>query len=342
MTGSSATILKFGAFAAVMMVLTAALLMVFGEYRGGASTPYSAVFGDASGLRAGDSVRASGLKVGSVKSVALQPDKTVVVEFDADPTVRLTMGSRVAVRYLNLVGDRFLELIDEPGSTNLLAVGSRIPIDHTAPALDLDVLLGGLKPVIQGLNPDDVNALSASLVQVMQGQGGTVESLFAKTSSFTNALADNEQVMQQLIDNLNAAMASLAEEGDHFSATVQRLHQLIGELAAERDPIGTAIDSLSAGTASLAQLLSRARPSLTSTIGELGRLAPNLAAGNDDLDAALMKAPDNYRKLARIGSYGSFVNYYLCGIQIRVSDLQGRTAVFPWVKQETGRCAENP
>lgn len=342
MTGSGATILKFGAFAAVMVVLTAALLMVFGEYRGGASTSYSAVFGDASGLRVGDSVRASGLKVGSVKDVSLQPDKTVVVQFDADPAVRLTTGSRVAVRYLNLVGDRFLELIDEPGSTNLLAAGTRIPIDQTAPALDLDVLLGGLKPVIQGLNPDDVNALSASLVQIMQGQGGTVESLFAKTSSFTNALADNEQVMQQLIDNLNAAMASLAEDGDQFAGTVQRLHQLVGELADERDPIGTAIDSLSAGTASLAQLLTRARPPLTATIGELGRLAPNLAAGNDDLDAALMKAPDNYRKLARIGSYGSFVNYYLCGIQIRVSDLQGRTAVFPWVKQETGRCAEKP
>jgi phospholipid/cholesterol/gamma-HCH transport system substrate-binding protein len=41
-----------------------------------------------------------------------------------------------------------------------------------------------------------------------------------------------------------------------------------------------------------------------------------------------------------LGAYGSFVNYYICGIQLRVTDLQGRTAVFPWFKQDEGRCAE--
>ncbi len=336
------TFAKFGVFAVVMVLLTAGLLMVFGEYRGGASRSYTAVFGDVSGLKVGDSVRAAGLKVGSVTNVALQPDKTVVVDFGAEPSVALTMGTRVAVRYLNLVGDRYLELVDQPGSTRTMPPGGRVPIDRTAPALDLDVLLGGLKPVLQGLNPEDVNALSASLIQVVQGQGPTVESLFSKTSSFTNALADNERVVTGLIDNLNGAMAALAEDGDQFAATVQRLQQLVRELSAEREPIGAAIDALSSGAASLADLMTDARPPLTATVDELSRLVPNLAGGNDELDAALVKAPENYRKLARIGAYGSFVNYYLCGIQIRVSDLQGRTAVFPWVKQETGRCAEQP
>ncbi len=336
------TFAKFGVFAVVMVLLTAGLLMVFGEYRGGASRSYTAVFGDVSGLKVGDSVRAAGLKVGSVTNVALQPDKTVVVDFAAEPSVALTMGTRVAVRYLNFVGDRYLELVDQPGSTRTMPPGSRVPIDRTAPALDLDVLLGGLKPVLQGLNPEDVNALSASLIQAVQGQGPTVESLFSKTSSFTNALADNERVVTELIDNLNGAMATLAEDGDQFAATVQRLQQLVRELSAEREPIGVSIDALSSGAASLVDLMTDARPPLTATVDELSRLAPNLAGGNDELDAALVKAPENYRKLARIGAYGSFVNYYLCGIQIRVSDLQGRTAVFPWVKQETGRCAEEP
>lgn len=336
------TIVKFGVFAVVMLLLTASLMVVFGDYRGGQTKGYSATFADVSGLKVGDSVRASGLRVGSVSAVSLQPDKTVSVEFTAAPSVALTAGSRIAVRYLNLVGDRFLELVDEPGSTAILPEGSDIPIENTSAALDLDVLLGGLKPVIQGLNPADVNALTSSLVQVMQGQGPTMESLFSRTSSFTTALADNQQIVEQMIDNLNSAMSTLSRDGEDFSATVERLHQLIEKLSDEREPIGAAVDALSAGTASLAQLLTEARPPLTATIAELGRLAPNLAAGNDDLDAALMKAPDNYRKLARIGAYGSFLNYYLCGIQIRVSDLQGRTAVFPWVKQETGRCAEEP
>lgn len=342
MSGLGRTLVKFGAFALVMFLVTVGLVVVFSEYRGGRGTTYSATFADSSGLKSGDSVRAAGLRVGTVTAVSLKPDKTVVVDFTAEPSVVLTVGTRVAVRYLNLVGDRYLELVDSPGSTAVLPAGSRIPIDRTAPALDLDVLLGGLKPVIQGLNPADINTLTASLVQIMQGQGPTMESLFSKTSSFTTTLADNQQVLEQLIDNLNTAMASMSRDGDQFAATIRRLDRLAGELAQEREPIGAAIDALSAGTTSLAQLLTQARPPLTATIAELGRLAPNLEGGNDDLDAALIKAPDNYRKLARIGAYGSFLNYYLCGIQIRVSDLQGRTAVFPWIKQETGRCAEEP
>ena len=74
----------------------------------------------------------------------------------------------------------------------------------------------------------------------MQGQGGTLESLFSQTSSFTNALADNSQIVAQLIDNLNGAMAVLAKDGDQFAATVDRLHRLVGELSQKREPIGTA------------------------------------------------------------------------------------------------------
>lgn len=342
MTRSRGAGAKFVIFAVVMAVMTAMLVMIFSQYRGGASSKFSAVFTDASGLKVGDSVRVSGFRVGTVTGVDLQPDKSVIIDFDADRSVALTTGSRASVRYLNLVGDRYLELGNDAGSTRLLPPGSRIPQQNTAPALDLDVLLGGLKPVIQGLNPQDVNALTTSIIQIMQGQGGTLESLFSQTSSFTNALADNGQVIEALVEHLNEAMATLAEDGDRFSETVGRLQRLVSELSAEREPIGTAIDALSSGTASLTDLLAEARPPLSGTIAQLSRLAPNLEAGKDELDAALIKAPDNYRKLARIGAYGSFLNYYLCGIQVRVSDLQGRTAVFPWVKQETGRCAEKP
>jgi phospholipid/cholesterol/gamma-HCH transport system substrate-binding protein len=342
MNRSRFTFVKFGIFAVAMTLVTACVFMVFSQYRGGSSNGYSAMFSDTSGLRVGDTVRISGLRVGSVTKVGLQPDKAVVVDFDADRSVVLTTSTHAAVRYLNLVGDRYLELTDSPGSTGLLPTGSQIPIDRTAPALDLDLLLGGLKPVIQGLNAQDVNALTGSLIQIMQGQGGALESLFSQTSSFTNALADNGQIVEQLIDNLNGAMATLAKDGDQFTATIDRLHRLVGELSTDREPIGTAIDALSRGTASLTDLLTEARPPLAGTINQLSRLAPSLVAGNDALDVAIAKAPDNYRKLARIGAYGSFLNYYMCGIQVRVSDLQGRTAVFPWVKQETGRCAEQP
>jgi len=340
MTRSTGTLIKFTIFGVVMAMLTAFLFLVFAETRTGATNGYSAVFADASRLKTGDTVRVAGIRVGTVKDVSLEADRKVLVRFDADRNIVLTTGTQAQIRYLNLVGDRYLELVDTPGSTKILPVGSTIPADRTAPALDLDLLLGGLKPVIQGLNPQDVNALTASLIQVLQGQGGTLDSLFSKTSSFTNSLADNNQVIEQLIEDLKSTLDTLSKDGDDFSGAIDRLDQLVKGLSADRDPIGEAITSLDNGTASLADLLGRARSPLAATVDQLNRLAPLLDSDKDRLDASLQRAPEIYRKLARVGAYGAFFPYYICGIAFRASDLEGRTVQFPWIKQETGRCAE--
>ena len=341
MTRSTGTLIKFTIFGVVMAMLTAFLFLIFGQVRTGATNGFSAVFADASRLESGDTVRVAGIRVGTVKDVSLLADRKVLVKFDADRNVVLTTGTKAQIRYLNLVGDRYLELVDTPGSTKILPVGSQIPEDRTAPALDLDLLLGGLKPVIQGLNPQDVNALTASLIQILQGQGGTLDSLFSKTSSFTNSLADNNQVIEQLIEDLKSTLDTLSKDGDEFSGAIDRLDQLIKGLSADRDPIGDAITSLDNGTASLTDLLGRARAPLAGTIDQLNRLAPLLDADRDRLDATLERAPELYLKLARVGSYGAFFPYYICGIAFRASDLEGRTVQFPWIRQESGRCAEH-
>ncbi|EPQ78404.1 MCE-family protein [Mycobacterium marinum MB2] len=333
-------IIKFGAFAAVMIVLTVFLFFIFGQYRTGSTNGYSALFNDVSRLKPGETVRIAGVRVGTVNSVSLRTDKKVLVKFDADRNIVLTTGTRAVVRYLNLVGDRYLELVDGPGSTKTLPAGSQIPIERTAGALDLDLLLGGLKPVTQGLNPQDVNALSASLIQIFQGEGSTLESLLSKTSSFTNALADNNETVQALIDNLNVVVDTVNREGTKFSGAIDRLERLISALSQDRDTIGAAITALDNGTTSIADLLGRARAPLAGTVDQLNRLAPLLDKDKNLIDISLQKLPDNYRKLTRLGSYGAWFPYYLCGLALRVSDLQYRTVEVGITHQVTGRCAE--
>ncbi len=332
--------LKVGVFLVSMLMLTALLFAIFAQYRGGPGNKYTAIFADASSLKTGDSVKVAGVRVGTVGSVKLQPDNTVHVGFAADRDIVLTNGTKAAVRYLNLVGDRYLELLDAPGSATIAPPGSVIPTERTEPALDLDLLLGGLKPLVKGLNPQAVNALTNSLLQILQGQDGNLESLFARTSAFTTSLADNSRTVQQMIDNLNTVLATLSKDGNQFSSTVDRLERLVTGLAADRDPIGTAITALDSGVAALTDLLTEARAPLAGSVDQLARLAPIVDDDKATLDIALQKAPKNYRKLVRLGSYGSWINQYLCGMSFRVTDLQGRTAYFPWIMQHTGRCAE--
>jgi phospholipid/cholesterol/gamma-HCH transport system substrate-binding protein len=334
------TLIKFGIFGVVMAILTAFLFFTFGQYRTGATSGYSALFADASRLKEGQSVRVAGIRVGTVNSVSLRPDKKVVVKFDADRNIALTEGTRAAVRYLNLVGDRYLDLVDGPGSTKRLPAGGQIPVDHTSPALDLDLLLGGLKPVIQGFSAQDVNALTSSLIQVFQGEGGNLQSLFSKTTSFSNALGDNDQTVQQLIENLNTVVGTLSKDGNQFSGAIDRLERLVSGLSDDRATIGTAIDALSKGTTSLADLLSNTRRPLAGTVDQLSRVAPLLDQDKDRIDAAIQRLPRNYRRLVRLGSMGATIPYFLCYLTVRGTDLSGKTVVAPVIRSEAGRCAE--
>ena len=60
---------------------------------------------------------------------------------------------------------------------------------RTSPALDLNVLFNGFKPLLTALDPEQVNQLAYELVRVLQGEGGTVTSLLGRLSSVTNTLA---------------------------------------------------------------------------------------------------------------------------------------------------------
>jgi len=329
---------KFAIFAVVMMIASGFLFMVLGETRTGSTKDYKAVFADASSLRAGNSVRVAGIRVGTVTGLELGDDRKVTVTFNADNSIPVTAGTRAEVRYLNLVGDRYLDLVDAPGPTQVLPAGTTIPLERTAPALDLDLLLGGLKPVVQGLNPQDVNALTSSLLQVFQGQSDGINSLLTHTSSFSGSLADNNEVIKQLIDNLKLLIGTMARDGDKFSTSVDRLERLVSGLSADRDPIGAAIDSLDKGTASISDLLSQTRKPLAGTVNQLLRLGNNLDQDKQTLDTALQRAPENYRKEARTGAYGSWIQYYICDLTIRVNDREGRVVVMPWIRSNAGRC----
>ena len=64
------------------------------------------------GLENGDFVRIAGVEVGKVNNISIQDDTTALVEFTADESVVLTEGSRAVIRYDDLIGGRYLALVE--------------------------------------------------------------------------------------------------------------------------------------------------------------------------------------------------------------------------------------
>lgn len=334
------TTIKFLIFTVTMVLVFAGLAVVFSQVRFTGSDGYRATFTDVSGLKSGDKVRIAGVPVGSVAGVDIGDDNHAEVEFDVDSKHTLLASTRATVRYENLVGDRYLELLEGPGNTAVLEPGGSIPLAQTEPALDLDLLLGGFKPLLQGLDAKQVNDLSGALLQVFQGQGDTLVSLLGNTNSFTTSLADRDQLIGDVIDNLNTVLGTIDDHDQQFTNTIDELQTLISGLSADRDPIGNAIPQIAAGTADLASLLQNSRPDLQSVIAETNRTMTQLDLGEEDINRTLERLPSDYRKLIRVGAYGNFFQFFLCANTFKFSGPDGTTIRYTSANHETGRCAK--
>jgi phospholipid/cholesterol/gamma-HCH transport system substrate-binding protein len=337
---NTATTVKLAIFTLVMTLVFAGLVVVFSQVRFAGQHGYQAVFTSASGMLPGDKVRIAGVPVGSISSVKVDDQYHAHVEFDVDTKYRLLTSTRATIRYENLVGDRYLELMEGPGEATTLHEGGTLGLDKTAPALDLDMLLGGFKPLLRGLDPAQVNDLTNALLQIFQGQGGTLVELLNSSGSFTKTLADRDALIGSVINNLNSVLKTIDDRGDQFATTIDELRRLVSGLAADRDPIGAALPKIADATVAANDLLVQARPDLAATIAQTGRLATNLDNGSDTVQYVLDELPGAYKKLNRIGAYGSFLNIYVCGTNFLIDGPDGKPLLLELPgEQTTGRCA---
>ena len=338
------TPLKVGIFTVVMLLVAAGLVVVFGQFRFAGGNTFHATFTEASRLKAGQDVRIAGVPVGSVKKVELNPDNTVDVMFDVNGRYQLYTSTRAVVRYQNLVGDRYLEITSGPGDLRKLPAGGTIAKENTQPALDLDALLGGLRPVLKGLDGNKVNEVSNAVIELLQGQGGSLSTLLATTSSFTQDLAARDQLIGDTINNLNTVLGTVDEKGAQFDASVDQLQQLITGLAQSRDPIAGAIPPLASATSDLTGLLKESRRPVQGVIENLRPFAQRMDERKADVNKVIEPLAENYLRLNALGAYGSFFNIYYCSIRLKVNGPAGSDILIPFggpPDPSKGRCSDN-
>jgi phospholipid/cholesterol/gamma-HCH transport system substrate-binding protein len=323
----------------VCLFFTFAMFAVFAQLRFDPQRSYRALFTDVSGLEDGQFVRIAGVEVGKVKKISVQRNDTALVEFSTDDSVILTEGSRAVIRYDDLIGGRYLALEEGAGGTRKLAPGATIPMSNTSPALDLDALIGGFRPLFRALDPDQVNALSGQLIQAFQGQGATISSFFQQTASLTNTLADRDQLIGQVITNLNTVLGSLGDQNTQFATAVDSLSQLVGTLAGRKQDISNSVAYTNAAASSITDLLAQARPPLQTVVHETDRTAALVVADKGYVDNILKTLPDKYQTLDRLGLYGDFFSFYLCDLVLKMNGKGGQPVYIKLAGQDSGRCA---
>jgi phospholipid/cholesterol/gamma-HCH transport system substrate-binding protein len=305
---------KLTIFTVVSLVVTSVLAMIMGNFGFGSTTEYKALFSSASLLTKGDDVRVAGLTVGSVKKVEIHDRNHALITFKVKSDVPVTTASHADIRFLNLVGDRYMALSQGDPGAKRLPSHAVIPMSQTTPALDLTALFNGFQPLFTALDPKEINDLSLNLVKVLQGEGGTIQSLLARTASLTNTLADRDELIGDVVNNLSGMLQTVDSHHQQLDNLVVQLKDWLGNVARDRNVIGRSVENISTLADELAGLLVQSRPAIKGNVQQIHRLAAILKKPESEaiINEALERLPTMFRRQVRIGSYGSWYNYYLC------------------------------
>lgn len=318
--------LKLIVFAVVTILATAILGVVISNRTFGTTQTYKADFSDVTGLISGSDVRMAGVRVGTVKSIKSESadgKNFAQVSFDVDKDVPVYTTTEVKAQYLNLVGQRYLNLVSTPGGTANQDPKVVIPLDRTSPALDLTALFNGFKPLFRALSPADVNKFALEIIKTLQGEGGTVQQLLTQTASLTNTVGQRDAAIGQVIDNLLSVLTTVQKRDSGLSQTISQLQRLVSGLAGDRNTIAASLGNINLLATSSAKLLTGIRPVLPADLRNLQQLARVLNTTKDPIDksknalaAWLQREPAKLTRIIRTGSYGAYFNFWACSAAV--------------------------
>lgn len=326
--------LKFGTFSVIAILLFVALYNTMTNKVGGDVITLKAEFQEVSGLRVGDDVRISGVKVGRVTDVQVKDNSRAEVTFTVQDHQKVTDTTRMQLRYQNLLGEKYLAMTPGARGGERLHEGDEIGLNRTSPGFDLTALLNGFEPLFNVLAPEDMNTLAENIISVLQGESGSVESLLKETGELTHFLANRETVFKRVVDNLTPVVENLASQSGEFDTAVTELKKLMtalnegsGEFFGSLDGIGDNLDST-------ARLVESLRPSLERDIRSLRALGATFRRGAPIIERAVNTLPMMVGAFIRSQSYGSHLQVYNCSFGLKIG---GGTL---WVGQPKGPHSE--
>ncbi|GAB17244.1 Mce family protein [Gordonia effusa NBRC 100432] len=229
----------------VFSIIVCAAMYVIGRTMvapvGGEQRTYSAVFNDASGLYTGSSVRLAGVAVGKVDSVSV--DGTLAkVEFTVQSEHAPDDNSQFAIRYQNLVGQRYLEMIRVDGARGRQNSADVIQTDRTISAFDVTEVFSNVVPLIGDLDPGDLNKFAENLGLVLQGDGAGMAPVLESVAKIAGFAKNRDQVMVLMVENLNRLAKQIGGRSERVAQLVSNLNAAIMRLTTQMGAVQESLD----------------------------------------------------------------------------------------------------
>ncbi|MBF6192398.1 MlaD family protein [Nocardia implantans] len=282
----------------------------------GGTHPYSAVFSDVSGLRAGDDVRMAGVRVGRVDKIELDGTRARV-RFRVEAAQRLTGDTKASITYQNVIGQRYLGLFPADfGDPAPLRPGGEIPLARTEPSFDISALLNGFEPLFGGLDPKQVDNVTGALIKALQGDNTSVVLLIEQVSSLARSLAGPDQVLGAVITGLNQVVGDLAVHSGEVGSLITRARAIIDGLTLHRDELLGTLSTAATVTDRMAGVVEGVQPQLDEMLSREPGFTRHFQENKANFAYLGFNLPALMKGLARVSQEGAYLNTYLCNFGV--------------------------
>ncbi|UGT39117.1 MCE family protein [Nocardia yamanashiensis] len=306
----------FAIFAVIAVVLTYTIWSTLQRSVPGRTDSYSAVFSDVLGLRVGDDIRMAGVRVGRVDKIDFTDDYRARVDFRIEADQHLTTTTKALVRYQNLIGQRYIALLPGKDAGQALAAGGQIPFEHTEPSFDVSALLSGFEPLFSVLQPDQVNSLSETLIQALQGNGVSLSALITQAAQLAGTFGQRDRILGDVVGNLSSVIAGLANRSGELETLITQARSLTEALYAQGDALKSSVTHVATATDSLVRIIAQVKPGVAQAQTDATAGIALLLLNGASLDQAAIELPDVLNGIARFSSYGTYGNAYICRLDV--------------------------
>ena len=274
---------------------------------GGGNT-YYAEFTEAGGLRAGDDVRVSGIKVGEVKDITLEGD-TVRVEMLVEDGVDLGSESLAAIKIKTMLGAMMVSI--ESDGPESMDAGDEIPVARTTPPYDVVQAFSDLSTTTQEIDAKKLGKSFDTVADVMQDVPDDLRGTLDGVSRMSKNLAARDQQINTLLKNVDSLSGTLADRNEELITLFEDSSTLFRALSARRQAIHDILVSTRKLANEMGTLVDDTRGDLKPALDRLRGVVRVLQNNHDQIDSALETLPKYYGGIAGQSGNGPWLDAYI-------------------------------
>lgn len=302
--------LKFGTFVVVCLGFLGWLAFTIGNIDlddplGRDNYTLTATFDDVTGLLRDDNVKVAGVVVGKVTKIETVDGRARVTFQISNDHSDIPKDSTAAVRWRNLIGQRYLYLY--PGDLDV-ALQDGDHIAETASVVDLGELFNRLGPIVGSIDPAQVNDFLETITAALDGREDAVGDALDDLATLTSALATRDDAIQRLITNLDTVAATVNRRDAQIEVMLENLVTLAETFGDNTATLDAALTELTAFGTELDSLLEGNAAEIDRLLGNLALVTDTVESKLPELDAFLAGFGDASAAVFRAGNRGEFLN----------------------------------